>query len=57
MASQQRSPLQGANGTHTFAMRLPLSDVPEGAYVLRVQARSSADEEKVIAREIPIRVR
>lgn len=43
-------------GRHAFAVRLPLSSVPPGAYALRVRARSSARDEDV-EREIPFRVR
>lgn len=57
LASEQRSAAQGTDGTHAVALRLPLADVAEGAYVLRVQARSSADTGKVVTREIPIRIR
>jgi VWFA-related protein len=42
---------------HAFKVNVTVPDVPEGAYVLRVQARSSTDEKAVALREIPVRVR
>ena len=46
-----------AQGANAFSVRLPMEDVPEGSYVLHVEARSSDDAARVVSREIPIRVR
>jgi VWFA-related protein len=46
-----------ASDRYPYEVRLPLQKVPRGAYVLRVQARSAGDQERVVVREIPIRVR
>jgi VWFA-related protein len=59
LTSEERgaSSEQGASDRYPYEVRLPLQKVPRGAYVLRVQARSAADQERVVVREIPIRVR
>jgi VWFA-related protein len=43
--------------THRFEQRLPLTEVVPGSYALRVQARASADPERVVSRSVPIRIR
>jgi VWFA-related protein len=45
------------SGGHGFTLSLPLDGLPTGAYVLRVEATSSRDEEHRASRTIPIRVR
>jgi len=58
-ASEQRSskapPL--ADGGHGFLVSVPLSKVPSGSYVVRLEARSDFGEKPSVTREIPIRVR
>ena len=46
-----------ANGGQAFAVRLPLADVPNGSYALRVTARSISDDKRTVSREIPITLR
>ncbi len=48
---------QPPSGGHRFDVRLPLKDVPPGAYALEVTARSSANERDVVSQRIPIRVK
>ena len=48
---------QPPSGGHRFDVRLPLKDVPPGAYALEVTARSSAGERDAVSQQIPIRVR
>jgi len=45
-----------ASGGHGFTLRLPLSSVPPGSYVIHVEGRSTNDPALVVARDIPIRV-
>jgi hypothetical protein len=52
-ATAPRSP----SGGHAFDMPLRFRDVPPGAHVLRIQARSGRDASHVAARELPIRLR
>jgi VWFA-related protein len=42
---------------HVFAPNVSLEELPAGAYTLRVEARSSLDARKMLAREIPFTVR
>ena len=44
-------------GVLRFSVRLPLKDVPSGAYALEVTARSSTNEPGEVSQRIPIRVR
>ena len=50
-----RSPRR-ASGGHGLSIELPLEDVPAGAYVLMVEARSSRNAEHRASRTLPIRV-
>jgi VWFA-related protein len=56
---EQRSStdLQGKSGGYGYSLRFALKDVDPGLYVLRVEGRSRAGEERVAARELMIRVR
>ena len=40
-----------------FTLRVPLSEVPAGRYLLRVEARSEAKGVEPVERRIPIEVR
>ena len=59
LASQQRPAMAMREGVvgHAFKVNVTVPEVSEGTYVLRVQARSNADQERVVSREIPVRVR
>ena len=59
LASEQRPAMtmrQGVVG-HAFKTSVTVPEGAEGAYVLRVQGRSNADEERIVSREIPVYVR
>ena len=58
LASEQRlvTTLRDTVAGSAFRVYVSIPDVPEGGYVLRVQAGSGADESEVVTREIPIRV-
>ena len=59
LASEQRlvTTLRDTVAGSAFRVYLSIPDVPNGGYVLRVQAGSGADEGETVTREIPIRVR
>jgi VWFA-related protein len=59
LASEQRPAMAMRDGIlgHAFKVNVTMPEVPEGAYVLRVEARSNADKTRVVSREIPVRVR
>ena len=44
-------------GGQGFLASMPLSNVPPGSYIVRVEARSDFGEQRVVTREVPIRVR
>jgi VWFA-related protein len=54
--SHDSSELQGAKGGYGFAARIPLSEIPPGSYVLRVEGRSRLGNNVSAAREIQFRV-
>jgi VWFA-related protein len=54
--SHDSSELQGAKGGYGFATRIPLTDIPTGFYVLRVEGRSRLGNNVSAAREIQFRV-
>jgi len=45
-----------ASGGHGFTLRLPLSSVPPGSYVIHAEGRSTDNPALVVARDVPIRV-
>jgi VWFA-related protein len=59
MTSESRSSRapQLAGGGHGFVAVLPLSEVPPGDYVVRVDAHSNFEPGRTVTREIPIKVR
>jgi len=50
------SELKGAKGAYGYALRIPLSDVPPGAYVLHVQARSRLGNDVGVGRQVRVTV-
>jgi hypothetical protein len=54
--SHDSSELQGAKGGYGFATRIPLTEIPPGFYVLRVEGRSRLGNNTAAAREIQFRV-
>ena len=58
MTSEQRSSttVQKVNG-HPFVATLPLTDVPPGSYLLRVEGRSDFGRSPSVIREVPIEVK
>jgi VWFA-related protein len=52
--SSQATP--GASGGHGFSMLLPLTQVPAGDYVIKVESRSERNPDHVETRRIPIKV-
>jgi hypothetical protein len=58
LASEQQPAVTLRDGVvgRAFTMHVTVPEVPEGAYVLSVQA-SNAAEERAVSREIPVRVR
>jgi VWFA-related protein len=59
LVSDERPALTIREGVvgHAFKVTVTIPEVAEGPYVLRVQARSNADNERVVTRDIPVRVR
>jgi hypothetical protein len=45
------------SGGHGFLVTLPLQEIPPGAYVLHVEARSDAGNGAMVSRAIPVTVR
>lgn len=43
-------------GGHPFTARIPLANVPPGAYVLHVEAQSDFDKPRSVAQDVPIEV-
>jgi VWFA-related protein len=54
--SHDSSELKGAKGGYGFTARIPLSEIPPGSYVLRVEGRSRLGNNVSAAREIQFRV-
>jgi VWFA-related protein len=54
-ARPAQEPLR-ASGGHGFTLRLPLSNVPAGPYILHIEGRSTHDATPIVTRDIPIRV-
>jgi VWFA-related protein len=54
--SQQRASTEVADGKNGFTLTVPLNGAAGGDHVLRVEARSSLDDETVVS-SIPIRIR
>jgi len=54
--SQQRASTEVADGRNGFTLTVPLNGAAAGDHVLRVEARSSIDDETVVS-SIPIRIR
>jgi hypothetical protein len=50
------SELQGARGGFGYAARVPTSDLPEGPYVLSVEARARIGSQPSVTRQIQFRV-
>ncbi|MGE3509719.1 MAG: VWA domain-containing protein [Vicinamibacterales bacterium] len=50
------SELNGAKGAYGYALRIPLNDVPPGAYVLHVQARSRLGNDIGVGRQVRVTV-
>ena len=50
------SELQGARGGFGYAARVPMSDLPEGMYVLSVEARARIGSQPSATRQILFRV-
>lgn len=50
--TRDSSELQGAKGGYGYTTRIPLSDIPPGAYVLSVEARSRLGESTSVTRQI-----
>jgi hypothetical protein len=48
---------RNATGGYMFTASLPLRDITPGQYVLRVEARSSTNDDHRASREIPLRVK
>jgi len=48
--------LGGAKGGYGYTMRIPLTDLAAGLYVLRVEAKSSLGSTAAVAREVQIRI-
>ena len=57
--SEERSSeeLQGKTGGYGHRATIPLKDVPPGSYVLRVEARSRAAQDRAVTQEVLFRVR
>ena len=50
------SELAGAKGGYGYTTRVPLSDIPPGLYVLKVEARSRLGNDNVATRQVQFRV-
>jgi hypothetical protein len=55
--SRPSAELKGARGALGHTARIPLRDLGPGAFVLKVEARSSLGAVPVVSRELPFRVR
>ena len=49
--------LQGGRGGYGYAMRIPLKDFAPGVYVIHVEAKSRAESERGVGRDVQIRIR
>jgi hypothetical protein len=54
-ARPAQEPLR-ASGGHGFTVRLPLSNVAAGTYILHIEGRSTHDATPIVTRDLPIRV-
>ena len=50
--ARDSSELQGKSGGYGYAARVPLSDIPPGLYVLKVEATSRLGQGRTAAREV-----
>jgi hypothetical protein len=48
--------LGGKRGGYGYIAKIPMKDLPEGAYVLKVEAKSSLGGGPTVSREVPFRV-
>ncbi|MGE5357669.1 MAG: VWA domain-containing protein [Bacteroidales bacterium] len=53
---RQSSELGGKNGGYGYTARVPLKELAPGAYVLRVEARSTLGKDEIVSRELPFTV-
>jgi hypothetical protein len=58
MSEEERASdeLQGQRGGYGYTSRVPLTDLPAGLYVLRVEARSRIGDHTAASREVRFRV-
>ena len=54
--SRDSSELQGAKGGYGYTTRVPLSEIPPGTYVLKVEGRSRLGDKQVAGREVQFTV-
>jgi VWFA-related protein len=54
--ARDSSELQGAKGGYGYTTRVPLSDIPPGTYVLKVEGRSRLGDNQVAGREVQFTV-
>jgi PrcB C-terminal len=53
---RQSSELQGASGGYGYQVRIPLTDLPPGLYVLTLEARSRLGDHPAASRQVPFRI-